>query len=127
TAKLINTPIRRIRSACCARAASGQVAAEPTITLMKSRRRIAFPKAWDHANPSMITAGIYDRRNGVRPPFCVAATLRTNVRFGSKADIGRLPIDVRFTPESRHWNRHVYHLQRDNSDSLAIFAAIRRA
>jgi hypothetical protein len=27
------------------RAASGQVAAEPTITLMKSRRRIAFPKA----------------------------------------------------------------------------------
>src|SRR5262249_24924273 len=66
TAKLINTPIRRIRSACCARAASGQVAAEPTITLRKSRRRIAFPKAQDHANPSMITAGICDRRNGVQ-------------------------------------------------------------
>jgi hypothetical protein len=40
-------------------------AAEPTITLTKSRRRIAFLKAWDHANPSMITAGICDRRNGV--------------------------------------------------------------
>jgi hypothetical protein len=33
---------------------------------MKSRRRIAFLKAWDHANPSMITAGICDRRNGVQ-------------------------------------------------------------
>jgi hypothetical protein len=30
---------------CCAPAASGQAAADPTITLMKSRRRIAFPKA----------------------------------------------------------------------------------
>jgi uncharacterized protein YchJ len=30
---------------CCAPAASGQAAADPAITLMKSRRRIAFPKA----------------------------------------------------------------------------------
>ena len=28
----------------------------------------------------------------------------TNVRFGSKADIDGLPLDVRFTPESGHWN-----------------------
>ena len=27
-----------------------------------------------------------------------------NVRFGSKADIGAGPRDVRFTPKSRHWN-----------------------
>jgi hypothetical protein len=27
-----------------------------------------------------------------------------NVRFGSKADIGALPINVRFTPKSGHWN-----------------------
>jgi len=27
-----------------------------------------------------------------------------HVRFGSKADIGARPIDVRFTPESGHWN-----------------------
>ena len=38
--------IRRIGSVCCARAASGQVAADPSITLMKSRRRIAFPQSW---------------------------------------------------------------------------------
>jgi hypothetical protein len=35
---------------CCARAASGQAAAEPTIPSTKSRRRIAFPKAQDHAD-----------------------------------------------------------------------------
>src|SRR5215813_6475836 len=31
-----------------------------------------------------------------------ARTLRAHVRFGSKADIGAPPINVRFTPESRH-------------------------
>jgi hypothetical protein len=35
---------------CCARAASGHAAAEPTITVMKSRRRIAFSKAHDRAD-----------------------------------------------------------------------------
>jgi hypothetical protein len=34
----------------CARAVSGHVMAEPAITLKKSRRRIAFPKALDHDN-----------------------------------------------------------------------------
>src|SRR6516164_5240193 len=29
---------------CCARAAGGQTAADPAIALMKSRRRIAFPR-----------------------------------------------------------------------------------
>jgi hypothetical protein len=32
-------PMRLTRSPCCARAANGQTAAEPTIALMKSRRR----------------------------------------------------------------------------------------
>jgi hypothetical protein len=34
----------------CARAASGQTVADPAITLMKSRRRIAFSKAQDRAD-----------------------------------------------------------------------------
>jgi hypothetical protein len=42
--------MRRMCSICCARAASGQVAAELTIPLMKLRRRIAFLKALDHAD-----------------------------------------------------------------------------
>src|SRR5215472_225094 len=40
----MRTPIRRTRSGCCAYAASGQVAADPTIALTTSRRRIAFPR-----------------------------------------------------------------------------------
>ena len=35
--------MRRIRSACCARAASGHVAAPPR-SVMNSRRRISAPK-----------------------------------------------------------------------------------
>jgi hypothetical protein len=50
-----------------------------------------------------------------------------DVRYGSKADIGRLPGNVRFTPESGHRNRPAYSLRRSNSGSLAIFAATRRA
>ena len=63
--------MRRMRPDCCARAESGHPAAELAIALMKSRRRIAFLEAWDHAG-CVITAGIYDRRNGFRPSFCTA-------------------------------------------------------
>ena len=45
SANPISTPIRRIRSGCCATAISGHAAAEPT-TLMKSRRLIVAPEAW---------------------------------------------------------------------------------
>ena len=34
---------------CCALAVRGQTTADPAIPLMKSRRRIAFPGAQDHA------------------------------------------------------------------------------
>jgi hypothetical protein len=40
----------------CACAVIGHAVADPTIALTKSRRRIAFPKAQDHANYA-ITAG----------------------------------------------------------------------
>ena len=39
-----STPIRRTCSDCCARAESGHDAADPPISLMKSRRLIAAPK-----------------------------------------------------------------------------------
>src|SRR6516225_1362342 len=44
-----NTPTRRMRSRCCARAANGQAAADPATPLMRSRRRIARPEAQDYA------------------------------------------------------------------------------
>jgi hypothetical protein len=34
----MSTPMRRIRSACCARAASGHPAAAPPSSVMKARR-----------------------------------------------------------------------------------------
>ena len=40
--------------------------AEPATTLMKLRRRIAFPEAGTTPRKETITAGIGDRRNGVR-------------------------------------------------------------
>src|SRR5262249_2747951 len=42
-ATLESTPMRRMRSGCCARAANGNAAAEPTTALIKSRRLIAAP------------------------------------------------------------------------------------
>src|SRR5450759_323006 len=42
-ARLISTPMRRIRSGCCAREASGHVAAAPPISVMNSRRLMSAP------------------------------------------------------------------------------------
>src|SRR6516162_4606339 len=64
---------------CCARAASGQIAAEPPSSVMKSRRRIAFAQGWYHANFVWITAGICNQWNGVQGSFCGAAIHETNV------------------------------------------------
>jgi hypothetical protein len=100
-------PIRHFRSpitgfiVCCARAASGHEVAAPAITLMKSRRRTAFSRT---PTALLITAGIYDRRNGVLACSAQQQSEAGNVRFGSKADIGGHPINVRFTPKSGHWN-----------------------
>jgi hypothetical protein len=41
-----------------------------------------------------------------------------DVRYGSKAEIGRVPGNVRFTPESGHRNRPAYYLGRSNSGKL---------
>jgi hypothetical protein len=42
----MSTPMRLIRSTCCACTANGHADAEPTIALMKSRRRIGYPNAF---------------------------------------------------------------------------------
>jgi hypothetical protein len=85
----ISTATRRFCSRCCADAASGHAMVEPAIPLMKSRRRIAFLKAWDHANRSMITAGIYDRRNGVSLSFCSATIITTECPLWVVGSIGQ--------------------------------------
>jgi hypothetical protein len=64
--KPIKTPIRRIRLACCARAASGHdvVAAAPPRRVMNSRRFMSFPRWQDHAkfrfSTQAIKTGIFE-------------------------------------------------------------------
>jgi hypothetical protein len=41
---------------------------------------------------------------GFEGQFAGQQSEAAHVRFGSKADIGACPRDVRFTPKSRHWN-----------------------
>src|SRR6516162_8067914 len=76
----------RIRSGCCARAANGIATAKPKIALINSRRLMLPPRLGTTRLSVKLARGF------------------ANVRFGSKADIGEGATDVRFTPESGHWN-----------------------
>jgi hypothetical protein len=65
--------------------------------MMKSRRRIASPKALGPRKlHRMITAGISDRRNGVRPSFCVATIIGTEcplwVNNGHRGKLEECPL-----------------------------------
>ena len=59
---------------------------------MKSRRRIAFPRLRTTPTASMITAGIYDRRNGVRGSACTAAIIKRAANNGlTEIEVTRFP------------------------------------
>jgi hypothetical protein len=75
---------------CWACAASGQAAAEPATTLMKSRRR---------TQPSRCE--VKDDAS-----FRSLSDQGGNVRFGSEADMCTAPAHVRFTPNSDHKSGH---------------------
>src|SRR5262245_2082307 len=102
----ISTPICRARSPCCARVKTGQVAAaEPTTTLMNSRRLIVAPEAWtgDRSN-SYVRSGrgaagdwvmsalgqkqtcAAQRGMSALPPNADMCSARAYVGFGPKAD-----------------------------------------
>jgi hypothetical protein len=49
-------------------------------------------------------AGFATGGNGVRRHLARQQVSTTDFRFGSKADIAALPINVRFTTKSGHWN-----------------------
>src|SRR6516165_2842844 len=74
---------------CCARAANGQILAEPATTLMKSRRRIAFTKAGTTPNGTRLQQGFPTGGMGSDRQFAWQQSSRPDVRFGSKADIAR--------------------------------------
>jgi hypothetical protein len=108
--------MRHTCSDCCARAANGQATTDPAITLMNSRRRVTAPKAQEHADNSLITSGICDRRNGVQGSVCTATIqsrscllwvksrqlheVRTMSALPPKADMDQQGCDVRFVPKA---------------------------
>src|SRR6516164_7644966 len=87
SSKAISTPISRIRSGCCARVASGHVTAEPTTTLLKSRRRITAPRFQEHADTNRLHQGITTGEMGFSDLFARQQSRAAHVRFGSKADM----------------------------------------
>src|SRR6516162_4727195 len=112
----LRKPIVCIFPGCCARAASVHAAAEPTITLMKLRRRIASPqKAPDHANckhnyssdflPAEWGSGVSLHGSNPDPLMSALGQKRTVecVRAMSalppKADIRRCNSHARFMPK----------------------------
>jgi hypothetical protein len=91
---------------CCARVISGHEAADPAITFMKSRRRIAFTKAGTTPNRTRLQQGFPIGGMGSDRHFAWQQSSGCNVGFGSKADIGWPLINVRFTPpKSGHQSR----------------------
>ena len=81
-----STPMRRIRSPCCARAASGHAAAAPPRSVMNSRRCMCPRK--DHALCRAQSVALCDQAASEKWYTTARRFLRRrNVRFGSKADI----------------------------------------
>jgi hypothetical protein len=99
SAYAISTPIRRIRTACCARAATGQAdkAAIPCINL---RRRIAFARGQDYATTPPLHQAIVPGEMGFSDHFAEQQSETANVRFGSKATLSTPPGHVRSHPVS---------------------------
>src|SRR5262249_31555523 len=85
---------------CCARVAGGHVTAEPTTTLMKSRRLIAFTKAGTTTNGTRLQQGFMTGEMGCRGQFAWQQSLGPNVRFVPKADMDQDGCDVRFLPKA---------------------------
>ena len=88
----------------CACAASSQRTIR--ITLTKSRRRIASPKAWDYVDlafSAAITAGIRERQNGFGGLFAAAATPSRQVTLRVIEPTRRLTGSAaEVSPQSRH-------------------------
>src|SRR5262245_4814894 len=80
----MSTPMRRMRSDCCARAVNGHAAAEPQTTFKNSRRLIDTPEAKNRPSYRL------------KPAYWKGP----NVRFGSYADMCSAQAHVRLTPNS---------------------------
>src|SRR5262245_56064336 len=99
--KAIRTPIWRGGSDCCARAPSGHATDELAIALMKSRRRIAFSKAQDHANSVALQQRFMTGEMGLGVSLHDSNLRSLMSALGHKRTFALFD-NVRFTPNSGH-------------------------
>jgi hypothetical protein len=85
---------------------------------MKSRRRIAFHEAYDHAN-YVITAGIHDLRNGAAS-FCVATILRTECPLWVKSSHMQCKTQYPLGPKADIRNAHSHVRHCSESENFAV-------
>src|SRR5262249_31388893 len=77
----LRTPMVGSFPACCARAASGHATVTPPKTFMKSRRRIAFPKAQDYAHDELQQSS-QSAEMGFRGHCAQRQISKVDVRYG---------------------------------------------
>ena len=94
----ISTPIRRTRSGCCARAASGHVAAAPPISVMNSRRCMSTPSSGDSI-VSAQTSTLIGAETGIKTIAAVHSQCLLWVISGQTTPGQKRP-DVRYTRNS---------------------------
>jgi hypothetical protein len=104
-----NRVLPLLRFLCSHARCSSRVSANLTSRAQKGPP--SFPKrTTNHQKgpvPGFATGEMGFRRRFAQQQSCIA-----DVRYGSKADIEARPVNVRFTPESGHCNRSVYHRHR---------------
>ena len=89
--------MRRMRSGCCARAASGHAAAAPPSNAMKFAPPHVRPQAQERGIVAPQTSALIGSNQ-----LSLLQHGRADVRFGSKADMAPQSGDVRYAPESGH-------------------------
>src|SRR6516165_5856802 len=104
----MSTPMRRVRSGCCARAARGHPAAAPPTSVMNSRRLTGRPLKQrvlpyhaegcivHHGKFGLLMSALGQKQTSrhlqpmsALPPKADIGTQSANVRYVPKADIGR--------------------------------------
>src|SRR5262245_4934857 len=138
-AKAMSAPTRRMRSACCTRAASGHAAAAPPMSVMKSRRLMSGPEwrlgpcwlfpvpptqtiaqRWKASCIAGFRSGLGQRRvksAGSNRGKCSYGSTCASCEMKTASDLGRRFVHLR--------ERDVVALERDRTDALARRGKVR--
>src|SRR5215467_1809201 len=96
----MSTPTRRTAPTCCACAASGHATADPAIPVMKSRRRIAFPKAGTTPIRTRLQQGFATDEMGFRGYFARQQLKAVMSALGQKQTLGKAQLMSALPPKA---------------------------